>query len=139
MTTNHLSSLDPALIRPGRVDLVSYIGDATPHQARELFVRFYLAANDHFDLHHDGSGSGSGSGSEKERIVREMAERVGEIVRKEKEEWGRAISMAALQGLFIRCEEGDVEGELGGLFEERGTALDLAGNGLAGQKEGSLD
>lgn len=68
-----------------------------------------------------------------------MAERVGEIVKKEKEERGRAISMAALQGLFIRCEAGDVEGELGGLFEERGTALDLAGSGLAGKKEGNLD
>ncbi|KAL7415178.1 BCS1 N terminal-domain-containing protein [Mrakia frigida] len=131
MTTNHLSSLDPALIRPGRVDLVSYIGDATPHQARELFVRFYLAANDSSSVALDSSSEGS----EKEEAVKEMAERVGEMVRREKDERGRAISMAALQGLFIRCEEGEVEGELEGLFEERGTGLDLAGGGLAGQKE----
>lgn len=32
MTTNHIERLDPALIRPGRVDMVQEIGDATDHQ-----------------------------------------------------------------------------------------------------------
>jgi chaperone BCS1 len=32
MTTNHIDRLDPALIRPGRVDYVQLIGDATDHQ-----------------------------------------------------------------------------------------------------------
>ncbi|KAK7054724.1 Complex III assembly protein translocase and chaperone [Paramarasmius palmivorus] len=63
MTTNHLERLDPALIRPGRVDMLEYIGDATPQQAYTLFTRFYGA-----------------NWMEKER----------------------RISMAALQGLFIR-------------------------------------
>ena len=59
-----------------------------------------------------------------------MADRVGEVVRREME-GGRRISMAALQGLFIRCEEGEVEGMLQGLFEERGTAKDGEEGGRA--------
>ncbi|WFD31039.1 Complex III assembly protein translocase and chaperone [Malassezia sp. CBS 17886] len=43
MTTNHLERLDPALIRPGRVDMISELGDAAPEQVRELVVRFYQA------------------------------------------------------------------------------------------------
>ncbi|KAK3845728.1 MAG: BCS1 N terminal-domain-containing protein [Linnemannia gamsii] len=41
MTTNHIEVLDPALIRPGRVDLREYVGDATPSQIRKMFKRFY--------------------------------------------------------------------------------------------------
>eukprot|EP01122_Echinamoeba_exundans_P013544 TRINITY_DN5928_c0_g1_i1.p1 TRINITY_DN5928_c0_g1~~TRINITY_DN5928_c0_g1_i1.p1 ORF type:complete len:496 (-),score=92.09 TRINITY_DN5928_c0_g1_i1:29-1489(-) len=41
MTTNVLTSLDPALTRPGRVDRVFYFGLATQDQARRLFVRFF--------------------------------------------------------------------------------------------------
>lgn len=41
MTTNHIDLLDPALIRPGRVDLREYVGDATPSQIRKMFMRFY--------------------------------------------------------------------------------------------------
>ncbi|KAG0304919.1 hypothetical protein BGZ98_004825 [Dissophora globulifera] len=41
MTTNHIEILDPALIRPGRVDLREYVGDATPVQIRRMFNRFY--------------------------------------------------------------------------------------------------
>eukprot|EP01031_Cornospumella_fuschlensis_P038014 gene38014-46187_t len=41
MTTNHIERLDPALIRPGRVDMVQEIGDATDYQIKKLFVKFY--------------------------------------------------------------------------------------------------
>lgn len=41
MTTNHIERLDPALIRPGRVDYVQMVGDATDHQIAELYARFY--------------------------------------------------------------------------------------------------
>lgn len=41
MTTNHIEKLDPALIRPGRVDMIAELGDAEPEQVEELMVRFY--------------------------------------------------------------------------------------------------
>eukprot|EP00475_Leptophrys_vorax_P010598 TRINITY_DN17180_c0_g1_i1.p1 TRINITY_DN17180_c0_g1~~TRINITY_DN17180_c0_g1_i1.p1 ORF type:complete len:459 (-),score=106.87 TRINITY_DN17180_c0_g1_i1:161-1516(-) len=41
MTTNHLEVLDPALIRPGRVDYSIEVGAASKHQCEKLFSRFY--------------------------------------------------------------------------------------------------
>jgi chaperone BCS1 len=41
MTTNHIERLDPALIRPGRVDYVQLVGDATDFQTGQLFAKFY--------------------------------------------------------------------------------------------------
>eukprot|EP00612_Vaucheria_litorea_P005296 CAMPEP_0171460224 /NCGR_PEP_ID=MMETSP0945-20130129/5176_1 /TAXON_ID=109269 /ORGANISM="Vaucheria litorea, Strain CCMP2940" /LENGTH=487 /DNA_ID=CAMNT_0011986365 /DNA_START=18 /DNA_END=1482 /DNA_ORIENTATION=+ len=41
MTTNFIERLDPALLRPGRVDFVQYIGDASKSQIVKLFQRFY--------------------------------------------------------------------------------------------------
>jgi mitochondrial chaperone BCS1 len=41
MTTNHIDHLDPALIRPGRVDVQVYVGDADRSQVLQMFARFY--------------------------------------------------------------------------------------------------
>ncbi|KAJ3074401.1 hypothetical protein HDU99_001740, partial [Rhizoclosmatium hyalinum] len=41
MTTNHVSRLDPALIRPGRADVKMKIDDATDSQTKAMFLRFY--------------------------------------------------------------------------------------------------
>ncbi|KAH9838621.1 BCS1 N terminal-domain-containing protein [Rhodofomes roseus] len=84
MTTNHPERLDPALIRPGRVDLSVLLDDATPEQARRLFIQFY-----------------GGSDEVSQDELARMGTRVEEIVRDAKTRERRA-SMAALQGLFIR-------------------------------------
>ena len=41
MTTNHIERLDPALIRPGRVDVRCQFQDASRAQAEALFLSFY--------------------------------------------------------------------------------------------------
>lgn len=55
MTTNHIERLDPALIRPGRVDMKVYIGDSTAYQQRSLFMQFFPDITDevccYFYLH----------------------------------------------------------------------------------------
>lgn len=84
MTTNHLEKLDPALIRPGRVDLNVLVDDASPTQAGTLFTRFY---------------------GESDEVSKEEIDRLGrqlEELTATEMSHRRRISMATLQGLFIR-------------------------------------
>jgi len=87
MTTNHLERLDPALIRPGRVDTAELVDNATPEQAKTLFTRFY--------------GGGEIVTDMTEEEVHRLGEELRRIVQDEMQR-GRRVSMAALQGLFIR-------------------------------------
>lgn len=41
MTTNHPEKLDPAIMRPGRIDFKVYVGNASLYQVRHMFLKFY--------------------------------------------------------------------------------------------------
>jgi len=41
MTTNYMDRLDPALIRPGRVDSIQYIGHCSNNQLQTMFEKFF--------------------------------------------------------------------------------------------------
>lgn len=107
MTTNHPERLDPALIRPGRVDLSVLIDDATPWQAKTLFTRFYGRDED----------SPGWEDIDAEQLE-SMGRRVEEVVAQHMHE-GRRVSMAALQGLFIRNNSTAAVERLHLLFDER--------------------
>lgn len=85
MTTNHIKALDPALIRPGRVDLIECLDNANPSQAKQLFLQFYEIGSE-----------------EKADVILAKAASDLEIIVKSHMEQGRRISMATLQGIFIR-------------------------------------
>lgn len=107
MTTNHIEKLDPALIRPGRVDLKEYIGDATTTQARALFERFYADGLEAEDL---------------QALLTRLTEQLEDNVQK-----GRYLSMASLQGHFIRNSAHEAVAHLPNLIHD--TMLDRAARG----------
>jgi mitochondrial chaperone BCS1 len=88
MTTNHISALDPALIRPGRVDLIEQLDDASPAQAKRLFLQFYSDVE-----RSDGIRGHTG--------VLDAANGLESLIKAGLNQ-NRRISMASLQGIFIR-------------------------------------
>lgn len=116
MTTNHFSQLDPALIRPGRVDLQEFLDDAVGEQAKRLYVKFYGPSTaDEQRTWREGE----------EVLSVEEIERMGselEVVMEKERSEGRRISMASLQGLFIRNGAREALGAVRELFVEKAAA-----------------
>ncbi|KAJ0161389.1 Mitochondrial chaperone BCS1 [Colletotrichum tanaceti] len=96
LTTNHIERLDPALIRPGRVDMMTRIGEATRYQAGQMWDRFYG------DVDADGAG--------RERFLQRL-EDLGLFGNGTGETAGRFTSTAAIQGLFL-FNKNDMQGAI---------------------------
>jgi chaperone BCS1 len=80
MTTNFIENLDSALIRPGRVDIVELIGNATQSQIINMFIKFFPET---VDLK-----------SKTSSVAEQFASSIAES--------GHFISMAMLQGYFLK-------------------------------------
>lgn len=55
VTTNHIGRLDPAIIRPGRIDEVIEVGPLSRDSARQMFKAFY--GRDGIDAYHPRTGA----------------------------------------------------------------------------------
>lgn len=97
LTTNHIDRLDPALIRPGRVDMMMRIGEATRYQAGQMWDRFYG------DVDPDHSG--------RERFLSRLDELGLFGVEASGEPSNRHTSTAAIQGLFL-FNKNDMQGAI---------------------------
>lgn len=85
MTTNYVERLDPALIRPGRIDYKEYIGYCDRYQMEQMFKRFYAVSDE--------------NGQPKTTLHKEFASAVLAD--------GRDVSPAQIQGYFMLHKESD--------------------------------
>ncbi|RKO91364.1 mitochondrial chaperone BCS1, partial [Blyttiomyces helicus] len=88
MTTNHLEALDPALIRPGRVDVRVLFDRATRQQARDLFVQFFP----HGEPPANSAPTTTLTSAELESLADEFARQIPD----------KKFSMAQIQGFLMK-------------------------------------
>ncbi|KAI2619071.1 BCS1 N terminal-domain-containing protein [Hypomontagnella submonticulosa] len=106
-TTNYPEALDPALIRPGRIDMQVAFSNATSQQAKDLFIRMYEpdqsiapSSSEKGSPKAIASVSGSGDPDSPKHELQAIAEEFGSKIP------GGAFSPAEIQGyLLMRKKE----------------------------------
>jgi len=86
MTSNKIEALDPALLRPGRIDFRLFLGKATDRQKVELYQRFFPQASE-FEAE---------MFIEDHRIAETMAEFQGLLLALEEKQIGQSLSPEVL-------------------------------------------
>jgi hypothetical protein len=98
MTTNHKERLDPALIRPGRIDYQMYFQEASREQVNKLFLNFYgiLAAPMTDDLGVISESGEQQKQHQKETKINALAQQFADVVPEGQ------YTMSQIQGIFMR-------------------------------------
>ncbi|KZT39200.1 P-loop containing nucleoside triphosphate hydrolase protein [Sistotremastrum suecicum HHB10207 ss-3] len=80
-TTNHLNHLEPALLRPGRIDVKVEYKAASQAQARTLFIAFFTDRTPSSSSSHDNTtGASSESAAVTSSVVSELAHRFSKLI-----------------------------------------------------------
>ncbi|PWN35782.1 P-loop containing nucleoside triphosphate hydrolase protein, partial [Meira miltonrushii] len=90
LTTNHIDKLDPALIRPGRIDLRFEFKNANQEQAKELFLRWYMPR-------HTQSNEEVDEKDQESKVVQALADQFAGKIK------AHSLSVAAIQGFLLSC------------------------------------
>lgn len=116
MTTNYLERLDPALIRPGRVDFKEYVGFCTRYQLEQMFKRFYGDGNGVDNLTEDEVTTPATIQSKEPNLYHvKFADRVLAT--------GKNVSPAQIQGYFMMhkmSKEEEVIANIGKIWSDDG-------------------